>query len=263
MIKLKFAITSPLVGIFSLYSYLTIRPECAPVEIKELRYYKNKYGLKDKYLQEFKKLCDIELPVHFSQGIFKSSKKSEIKKNLRIELLDIFAPKLIAFLEAHRLKYSIKEAKDLVSNLTRLWNKHKAKISEILSSSFNLATREVYYCIISPVVKDYGESLEDSIVLGAGWESKEMAFAVMLEELLHLVTPPKYVDKILSKIELREKELKEDIVVGYLLNGILKGINLDPIIRSKVVYKWLGRRREKYIRKLERKQSIGNNELSW
>lgn len=94
---------------------------------------------------------------------------------------------------------------------------------------------------------EQAEALDNLVVLGDGFPPR-VAFAVMLEELLHTLIPQKFIFRFESVVSTTVPV--EEVVVGALLHRLLQQLNWPKAVIDSVVFGWRGGARAAAVRKL-------------
>jgi len=144
----------------------------------------------------------------------------------------------------------LKNANSLQNDLELSFKKSAKQIEDYFSSK-SIDSGISITVFIMPMTGELAEALDGIIVVGDGF-SKDIAFPILLEEIIHCLLDNNTVDDIVSSLELIDSAqlIKEEIIAGFLLYELLIKLNYSKDIIDSVVFDWHGGDRAPFVKKL-------------
>jgi hypothetical protein len=184
-----------------------------------------------------------------SYELYKALKISILRKKLDIKKFKETLQRTLDGLNRVKLSNKIKnkEAKKTVTGLKSLFKKHQKKIDDFFGKQ--KISNKSFDVFVMPGFGESGRSLGDVILIGDKFENNEVAFSILMEEILHSLDRMGYLDLFMQKhIKSSDKQLVREALVGAKLYQLLSFLKIDKKVVDSVVFGWKEGKREKLIR---------------
>jgi hypothetical protein len=249
--KVKF-VFAPHASLFYTLGFLNKHPGFGLRSERVLRRLKTNFPSAIKEQQKFLEITDsYRLFAQVKSAILRQSISSVSPTSFRLHPWQTYLRLYNRFLQRGLPKTTQEKGLVFVKKLNQQWNLYHHTILRV-AKKLRLQLPTSIQCFVIPDIGEYGEGFNGIVVLGLDFSDPTIAFAVFLEEFVHLSLTPrllKIVDKVLKKTP---SPLREEALVGYLVDRFLRELQYDDFIRMSIVYGWKRGQRSKLIQILDK-----------
>lgn len=240
---------APHIAFFYAVGFLSKHGGFGSASERRLKLLKKRFSLAKGGVRKFLELADdYQLFTQLKKALIytNSPKHAVIQSRLWQEYLASYN-----HLIKKKIPKSLKiKGNSFVENLAHQWKLNRNTILRI-AREYKFDFPAKVECFVVPNIGEYGEAFDNVIVLSLDFQDINVAFAVFLEEFVHLgitLSVRRRVEKVFPFLP---QSLQEEVLVGFLINQILQKMGYDDSIREAIVYGWQVKKRAKLIRRLE------------